>query len=414
MKHIIVGHPEKQHSYRTTEAVNKAGMLDRYITMVYCKKKSFTNVLDCITGHKYRLNIIKKNPSIDDSKIQQFCELRGLFLLIMRRMNFRRITDQLQYRIFNAFGKRVARYAKNHNIDAVIMYDNASLVCFEELANTGIVRIMDVSSANFVYTGTIRERLAEDLKNASINVSKEDIFVKAYSIKERIDEIRLTDHFIVPSQFVKKSIMFSGVDAEKIHIVPYGVDTELFRYSERRTNITEGSLELLFVAECTYLKGIGYLLEAVNNCKESVKLTIVGGYQKILPLYKMYHECQNICFLGRVPHDQLTSIYQKADVFVLPSLSEGMSRVGLEAMACGLPLLCSLNSGINDLVQEGRNGWILPEISSMAIEGQLKVILEERKNLIEMGREARITAEKYTWNNYAETMKRTLLKILEC
>lgn len=410
MEKIIVAHPEKQHSYYMAEAANKAGLLERYITTVYYKKKSFTKFLDEITKHRFRLNIIRKMKSVEDRKIQQFCELRGLFLLLLRRTRCNKLINHIQDYNVDIFGRKVARYAKKHNVNAVVMYDTSSLVCFRELQNTGIIRIMDTSIANRAYTKAIYESVIseDDWKY----FSEKDILLNNYEMKRLLDEIYLTDYFIVPSEFVKKSLIFSGVSKDKIFIVPYGVDTEFFKIPERRHNSTGDVLELLIIGELSYRKGVNYLLEAVFKFPQIVNLTLVGGYQGIFHLYKKYKDCTNIHFLGRIPHDQLVEIYQKADIFVLPSLSEGLARVGLEAMACGLPLLCSKNCGVNDLVEEGVNGWILPEISSSAIVKKLNFIFNNKEVLPKMGEEARIAAEKYNWDNYNELMKKVLSEIL--
>lgn len=171
-------------------------------------------------------------------------------------------------------------------------------------------------------------------------------------------------------------------------------------------------MELLFVGQCSYRKGINYLLEAVDKLPEMVNLTIVGSYMGIPDLYEKYRQSQNIKFLGRIQHDKLPDVYSKADIFVLPSLSEGMSLVGLEAMAAGLPLLCSQNCGVNDVVIENENGWILEEISTNSIIQSLNYINSIRHRFPEMGIRARKTAEQYSWDYYKNNMQKAILQIL--
>ena len=108
----------------------------------------------------------------------------------------------------------------------------------------------------------------------------------------------------------------------------------------------------------------------------------------------------------------MPDVYSKADIFVLPSLSEGMSLVGLEAMAAGLPLLCSQNCGVNDVVIENENGWILEEISTNSIIQSLNYINSIRHRFPEMGIRARKTAEQYSWDYYKNNMQKAILQIL--
>ena len=86
--------------------------------------------------------------------------------------------------------------------------------------------------------------------------------------------------------------------------------------------------------------------------------------------------------------------------------------MGLEAMACGVPLLCSMNCGVNDVVMQGENGWILERIDSESIKETLKDIILNRTKLPEMGRNARLTAENYSWKVYEKNMQQALEKIL--
>lgn len=410
-KRIIVAHPEKQHSYRLVEAISDMGMLDEYITTVYYKKRNITRWIDGITKGRIRLKEIRKMPFITDEKVKQFCELKGLMLLVLRHTALKKLTNRMQNFNFDIFGKKVALEAVKRKADVVIMYDTNSLECFNKLKNTNIIRIMDTSIANREYTKHIYESVIK-CKTDWDNFSEKEILLNKKEMKRLRDEIKQTDYFLVPSQFVKKSLQFSGVAAEKIRIVPYGVDAKLFQFSERRKDISSGVMELLFVGQCSYRKGINYLLEAVDKLPEMVNLTIVGSYMGIPDLYEKYKQSQNIKFLGRIQHDKLPDVYSKADIFVLPSLSEGMSLVGLEAMAAGLPLLCSQNCGVNDVVIENENGWILEEISTNSIIQSLNYINSIRHRIPEMGIRARKTAEQYSWDYYKNNMQKAILQIL--
>lgn len=411
-KKIIVAHPEKQHSYRMTTATYKNGQLFRYITTVYYKRNNWTCLLDKITKGRLMLSKKRKNNDVPDEFVTQYLELRGILLLVLRRYVPNVIVNVIQNINFDCFGRHVAKFSLKNNVDAVIMYDTNSLMCFQLLRNSKIVKIMDTSIANRAYTKFIYEQHIKDASEWS-HFSESSVLLSNREMHRLLKEIEETDCFIVPSRFVKKSLMFSGVKEKNIYIVPYGVDAELFEFSNRRNNIEEGCLELLFVGECSYRKGINYLLEAVAKLEGKVNLTIIGGYQRILNLYKKYKDCDNINFLGRINHTNLPSYYSKADVFILPSLSEGLSLVGLEAMACGLPLLCSENCGVNDLVIEGVNGWILDEISTDSIFAKLLYVLANRKNINQMGINARHVAEKNNWERYTKKMQKTLNRILD-
>ena len=411
MSKIIVAHPEKQHSYRMATAIDKMGFLAKYITTTYYKRGNFTYLVDKITKGKFSLKTVRKNENLQDSKIKQYCELRGIFLLMLRRLTHGKIINKIQNLNFDSFGKRVAKFAIKNKVDAVIAYDTNSLACFKKLEGTGIIRIMDTSIANRAYTKFIYEKTITNQSEWE-NFSEKDILLNDIEMKRLQDEINMTDYFFVPSTFVKNSLIFSGVSADKIHIIPYGVDCKMFQCTKRRVVSDDRPIKLLLVGECSYRKGIAYLLEAVLSYDNAFDLTVIGNYNRIQDLYEKYKQNKNIHFLGRINHDQLPIYYQDADIFVLPSLSEGLSLAGLEAMSCGLPIICSLNCGVNDLVEESRNGWIMEEISTDGLCVAMGKALLDRYKLHDMGIEARKKAEEYSWEHYEECVKKEINNII--
>ena len=206
-KRIIVAHPEKQHSYRLVEAISDMGMLDEYITTVYYKKRNITRWIDGITKGRIRLKEIRKMPFIADEKVKQFCELKGLMLLVLRHTALKKLTNRMQNFNFDIFGKKVALEAVKRKADVVIMYDTNSLECFNKLKNTNIIRIMDTSIANREYTKHIYESVIK-CKTDWDNFSEKEILLNKKEMKRLRDEIKQTDYFLVPSQFVKKIYNF--------------------------------------------------------------------------------------------------------------------------------------------------------------------------------------------------------------
>jgi glycosyltransferase involved in cell wall biosynthesis len=93
---------------------------------------------------------------------------------------------------------------------------------------------------------------------------------------------------------------------------------------------------------------------------------------------------------------------QGCDVFVLPSIVEGRALVQQEALACGLPLIVTPNAGGEDLIEEGRTGFLVPIRSPEAIAGKLAWLADHREVLRGMGAAAQAKAREYTWKAYGE------------
>lgn len=101
-------------------------------------------------------------------------------------------------------------------------------------------------------------------------------------------------------------------------------------------------------------------------------------------------------------------VLSEADVFVFPSLGEGMSLSVLEAAACGLPLIISENSGISEKITDGKEGFLIKIQSVDDIVEKVMWFVDHPNNIPEMGYAARRMAENYTWQRYYETVAHLL------
>jgi glycosyltransferase involved in cell wall biosynthesis len=93
-------------------------------------------------------------------------------------------------------------------------------------------------------------------------------------------------------------------------------------------------------------------------------------------------------------------VFGRCSVLVLPSVEDGFGLVVLEAMACGLPVIVTSHCGAADVVEEGKNGFIVPPRDVNAIAEKLTMLAKNDSNRIEMGNRARITAEQHTQERY--------------
>lgn len=413
---VIVAHPERQHSYRLATALKKEKNLYKYITTVYDKDKSILMKLvkSMLSGNNLKRANGRKCDYLDDEDVIQFCELKGLILILIRKIGNKKIIDLWERYTFNSFGKKVAKYAVKNNVDAVIMYDTNSDKCFEILKSKdpNIIRIMDVSAA--------KRKFNRDFIEDSMDGDKIDYFKKNMpeifnpNVLKRLDkEENYVDYFIVPSKFVERSILHFEDKKEKIKHAPYGVDIDKFSYNKMNNkNDDNFIIEFLFVGRVTRLKGVDYLLEAFSEVNShNVRLKIVGDYSIEPDLYYKYKDLDSIEFIGVVTHDMMANIYKNADIMVIPSLTEGMTLVGLEALASGLPLICTSHTGINDCICDGINGFVIPPANKDIIKEKIEWFVENYLEINRMSESARKTALNYTWNNYEKCINKIIEEI---
>ena len=379
-KKIIVAHPGKQHSYKTASAIKKNGNLFKYITTIYNSENNLSIKLLKFflpSNEKNRLNT-RKNLDLEESDIVQFCVISGYieaFLSRFSKMNhIYRFFQQ-----FNAdrFGKKVARYAIKNNVDAVIIYDSNAYKCFNLLNHKSkIIKIMDVSHINRSYQ--------QDIVFNPKNNNKENIedclpylFPKWY-LKRIARENKNTDYFLVPSTFVAKSLEYSNINEKRIFEVPYGSNFTI--NFDRKEKQMGDKIVFLFVGKVSFAKGIPFLLQAFEQLNyDNVELRLVGEFDSSKWFYKKYCNKKNIFFIGKKLHNEVLDELKSSDVFVLPSLMEGMSLAGLEAMSCGLPIICTDSSGLDKFVDNERNGFVIESKNIEQIYEKMKWFVENKK-----------------------------------
>jgi glycosyltransferase involved in cell wall biosynthesis len=177
------------------------------------------------------------------------------------------------------------------------------------------------------------------------------------------------DYVLSPSSYVSQSFLARGFKPEQILKNVYPVNLSLFRpdttprpQNRPLTIINTGSLSLR--------KGTPYLLEAfrlIRRQHPSARLLLTRIIQDdVKPVLERYHDLP-IEWSPPLPHPQLAERLRSADVFVLPSLEEGLVRTACEAMACGLPVVLTPHTGANDLVQPGVSGEVVPIRDPQAI-----------------------------------------------
>lgn len=415
MKKVIVAHPGKQHSFQTSIALKEGGMLYQYITTLYDKKYSLLYFLKLILrGKALRKALSRKANELDDNDVTLFCSLGGLSLIVLARLNLnRKYYDWLANKVHKVFAKKVIKYALKHNVDAVIMYDSNVYDAFQTLKkrNSHIKCVLDTSIAARSYMKRI---YMQDIKlyPGSLLQEEQCLLWNHQNLVRYDREFLDADYFLVGSDFVKQSILPLVKNTSNIFIIPYGVNLRQFKNVYR--NFEERPLQLLFVGGISRRKGIHHLLNVVSRYSEKeVFLNLVGSYNPNDLLYKEYHAKSNICFRGFVTRDQIAQIYSLSHLFVLPSLAEGMAMVGLEALASGLPILCTYNTGLSSIVKDGYNGFCIPVSDENALQSKIDWFLSHKKEMCLMSVNAEKSADGYTWENYRKKVVQILRMILD-
>lgn len=210
------------------------------------------------------------------------------------------------------------------------------------------------------------------------------------------------DRIVANSQGLKELALKTYPEG-KIDVIPNGVDLEAFRPPHSKKS--EGSKTLLYVGRMTKQKGISFLIEAIPFLSKKVRLELVGDGPlrgRLESLVKRLGVYERVHFSGWLSQDELIKKYQQADLFVLPSLDEGMPNCILEAMACGLPIVATYVSGSRELVQSGVNGFLVSSRDREGLIVAIEEILKDESLRRQMGEKSLDLASKYSWSRVAK------------
>lgn len=403
---IIVAHVGTQHSYRTAGALLNSSMLDCFITTVYDKPFSLTRIVkNLLIGTQKKKAAGRRSADLSDDRVVIFFEIFGLLSLFGARFKlFRTLFPNYDQWLHDRFGERVAKLAIKRCVDAVVMYDTGANSCFRYLKNNAphIKRILDVTIGNRLYTKSVFE--ADTKFSDSLAMIEQGYCIKDKYCERLQEELSLSQLFLAGSTFVKKSLTYSNIPEADIKVIPYGVDLSKFECKEYKQT-TDGPLKLIFIGSCCYRKGIHHLLAILKTySNKDVELYIAGGYNQNSPLYSDYKDVTNIHFLGFVTRDVLQNHISECDVFVLPSLAEGLALVTLEALACGLPVICTTNTGTNDIITDGDNGFIVEPSDREALRLKIEWLRSNMGEIPRMGKSAHLLAQGYSWDKYSENL----------
>lgn len=211
-----------------------------------------------------------------------------------------------------------------------------------------------------------------------------------------------TDLFICPSEAVQTDLIDNyDIPRQKTLVVPYGVKPNWLELNPQPI-----ARRILFVGSANLRKGIHYLAMAAQQLHQqgyNYEFRVAGD---VTPEIKNHPFCIHLTFLGRIPRNEIQAEFIKADIFVLPSLAEGSAGVTYEALAVGLPIVTTKSSG--SVVENGVQGYIIPEKDASALANAIASIVEDRSKRDQMALAARERAKDYTWDKYQQRLIETL------
>jgi glycosyltransferase involved in cell wall biosynthesis len=206
------------------------------------------------------------------------------------------------------------------------------------------------------------------------------------------------DLIVCGSDHVKEGIVACGGEKSRCVVVPYGLDHSPIASSKKQREA--GPLRILTVGAIGLRKGSPYVLAAAEKLGRRVEFRMVGAVN-ILPEAERRLR-QSIHVTGIIPRSEMAAHFDWADVFLLPSLCEGSATSTYEAMAHGLPVICTPQTG--SVVRDGVDGFIVPMRESSAIVEKLSTLADDSALLAAMSTSARERSADFTLEKYGQRL----------
>lgn len=228
-----------------------------------------------------------------------------------------------------------------------------------------------------------------------------------YIILERLTAC-ITDKIIALTQQEKKDhLHFLIASEDKFSVVHSGINLDRFSNlsvnsadMKRKLGISKGNLVVGTAGRLTHVKGHRYLIEAAGeivDVRPDTTFVFLGDGKLLNELKNMASRLgieENVKFLGWRP--DVAEIISTFDIFVLPSLNEGMGRVLIEAMALGKPIVASDVGGIPDLVVDSKNGYLVPVGDVEALVARIRELLDDSGKREKMGKNGKSRSVNYS------------------
>jgi glycosyltransferase involved in cell wall biosynthesis len=406
---IVLVHPTGNANVRAgLDALDEANLLERFATTIAFSRRSHPLLSERIRGR------LRRNYSLPDEKID-IHPLRESVRLMAGAVGLSGLTthetgwaslDQVFRSLDREVARRLRRHCYGESVRGVYAYEDCALEIFEAARSLNLRRIYDLPIA---YWMTARKLLQEEAERYP---DWEPTLGGTRDSQEKLDrktrELELADLVICPSRFVFESIPEEVRAAKKCLSIPFG--SPVVADDGEPSAESKGKFRVLFAGAMTQRKGLADVFAAMKLLASAeVELVVMGSLVQPLEWYE--RRCRGFKYEAPRPHDEFLQLMKTCHVLVLPSIVEGRALVQQEAMACGIPVIATSNAGADDVIEDGRTGFLVPIRSPEEIAKKIGWMLAHREEATGMGIAAQARARELTWRSYGQAVMHAVRQV---
>jgi len=293
-----------------------------------------------------------------------------------------------QYLIHEIFDKSASK--KIEKTDIFVGWASFALNSFKKAKKIGMLTVLDEGSSHILYR---RDIVKEECEKFGIKPE----LPHPKLVEKELREYEEADYITVSSLFARRTFLEKGIPENKIIHVPYGVDLSDFKQISKNDNV----FRVIFSGGMSLRKGVHYLLQAFSELNlPNSELLLIGAFNdEIKPFFKKYEGKYK--WLGHIPQKELYKYYSQGSVFVLNSIEDGFGMVIIQAMACALPVIATTNTGGEDIIRDGIDGFIIPIRNNNSLKEKLLYFYQNPAICQQMGQSAKKRVSSgFTWDGY--------------
>ena len=392
LRPVLLANAGARLSFQTALALDQAQLLNEFVTTFYYKNRTWIfktlNSLPSKVSNKLEQEFLRRYiQDLEQDRINTNLLLEILFVLSRK---YSVLLPEISNWRNNEFRGRIKKRIFKNRPQAVVCCDGWGLPTFSAGREVNSLCILDQNTAHLSKMARIFEE--ERVLNPEFSNSLAKIPLEV--IEERKEEALSADAIIVSSEYAQTSLVEIGVPEQKVHIVRYGTDTSRFKPLEKKL---DNKFNVLFVGNIGQGKGIKYLLEAFKVLRlKNAELTLIGSIVGDGAGLKKYRDL--FTYVPNVAYQNIHRYFQKADLFVIPTLHESGVLAIHEALACGVPVITTPHAG--SVVRDKKDGFIVPIRDTVELSNRIEQIYLDRDLKEEFSQSAAERGRYFSWERY--------------
>ncbi len=371
---VIISCPKKFHAFNLAEQMHRHKMLSNLYTTYSSIKNPYLRIA---AGRIDKENI--PTGKIDTN-----------IFLAMRLKLAKNQSEEVK--IGYKYEEWVASKLKKSDYKIFIGWSATSYDAIQQAKEDGRMTILERGSSHIEYQ---RKILVEEYEKFNKVEKTTD-----ERVQQELKEYEIADYIMVPSNFVRNTFLEKGFDKNKIITNPYG-SSSYFTPKKKKDN----KFRILYLGTISIRKGLIYLfqaLQALNIPESEFEVYFIGKLnEEMRSTFDKYKQA-NWIFHGFINHYELSQYISNCDVFVHPSIEEGLSMVIPQTLACGIPVIATTNTGGAMVIEDGQNGFIIPIRNPDAIQEKLEYLFHNPKVLQKLKTNCLKSKQSRTWDDYGD------------